>query len=229
MNRVISTQKAFTLIEIAVVLLIVALLLGSILGPLSIQIDVQNFKKTQRVLEQAKEALLGYAAINGRLPCPDVTGNDGIGDWTGGICSATEGYFPWVDVGAGMKDAWGSHLRYRVDSAYTASPPCDGSTTDNLQIRDYGGTPLSNSTVLAAVIFSCGKNKIPDAENDDNLTPNTSADCSNGTPDNSVYTYDAYLDSELMYFDDVTDWLSKNVLINHLVNAGQWSATNCSP
>lgn len=60
----------FTLVEMAIVLLIVGLLLGGGLTVLSAQIEQQRFKDTERLLGEAREAVIGFALANGRLPCP---------------------------------------------------------------------------------------------------------------------------------------------------------------
>lgn len=60
----------FTLTEMAVVLTIVAFLLGSLMYTLSAQSDQRSFEETRRRLEQARELLLAFAVVNGRLPCP---------------------------------------------------------------------------------------------------------------------------------------------------------------
>lgn len=62
--------KGFTLIEMAIALLIMGLLLGGGLTVLSAQIEQQRFKDTERLLGEAREAVIGFALANGRLPCP---------------------------------------------------------------------------------------------------------------------------------------------------------------
>ena len=52
------------------VLTIVALLLSSLLFTLSAQVDQRNFEETRRRLDQARELVLSYAIVKGRLPCP---------------------------------------------------------------------------------------------------------------------------------------------------------------
>ena len=64
--------RGFTLIELAVVIAIVALLLGALLVPLATQIQGRNVKETRESLAEIKEALMGYAMTQGRLPCPDT-------------------------------------------------------------------------------------------------------------------------------------------------------------
>jgi type II secretory pathway pseudopilin PulG len=65
--------RGFTLVELAVVFLIVTLLFGSILYTLSAQLEQRNFAETRRRLETARELLISYAIVNGRLPCPAVS------------------------------------------------------------------------------------------------------------------------------------------------------------
>ena len=69
----------FTLIELAVSMFIIALLLGAVLVPLATQVEQRQVSETQKTLDDAKEALVGFALANGYLPCPDTTG-DGIAD-----------------------------------------------------------------------------------------------------------------------------------------------------
>jgi len=63
-------QPGFTLAELAIVTAIVALLLGGMMAMVSAQTDQRNWNDTQSRLEAARDAILGYAIVNGRLPCP---------------------------------------------------------------------------------------------------------------------------------------------------------------
>ena len=54
----------------AVVLVIVGLLLVGLLLPLGAQMEQRNVSATQGQLEAAREALIGFAIANGRMPCP---------------------------------------------------------------------------------------------------------------------------------------------------------------
>ena len=64
------TGRGFSLVELAVVMTIVAFLLGSLMYTLSAQVEQRNFEETRRRLEQARELILAFAITNGRLPCP---------------------------------------------------------------------------------------------------------------------------------------------------------------
>jgi len=63
-------SRGFTVTELAVVLTIVAFLLASLMYTLSAQTEQRNLEETRRRMEQARELLLAYAVVNGRLPCP---------------------------------------------------------------------------------------------------------------------------------------------------------------
>jgi len=115
--------SGFTLVELAVVMAIVGLLLGSLMYTLSAQSDQRAFEETRRRLEYAQELLEGYAIVNGRLPCPAISTSAGAeSDTGGGACStyfsgwlpaATIGFLP-VDTSGFALDAWGGRIRYAV-------------------------------------------------------------------------------------------------------------------
>lgn len=71
-------NTGFTLVEMAILLLIVGLLLGGGLMVLGAQTEAQRFKETQRQLDEARDALLGFAVANGRLPCPASAASNGV-------------------------------------------------------------------------------------------------------------------------------------------------------
>src|SRR5436190_20483125 len=68
--NLILRAHGFTLIELAVVFAIVGLALGSLFFTLAAQTEQRMFEETRRRLEQARELLLAFAVVNGRLPCP---------------------------------------------------------------------------------------------------------------------------------------------------------------
>ena len=130
------------MIELAVALVIISLLLGSILVPLNTQVESRNYADTQRILERAREALLGYAAANGRFPCPASAGTNGVedGNPVTGVCNIATvlganvyyGFLPAVtlgltpvDAGGFAVDAWGlpqNRIRYAVSSLPFGNP-----------------------------------------------------------------------------------------------------------
>ena len=73
----LPSAHGFTLTELAIVLIIVGFLTGGLLMSLSTQQDMRNASDTSRQLNDATEALLGFAAANGRLPCPASNASNG--------------------------------------------------------------------------------------------------------------------------------------------------------
>jgi prepilin-type N-terminal cleavage/methylation domain-containing protein len=158
-----SRQGAFTLIELAVVLLIIGLLLGSLMYTLSAQTDQRTREQTQRTLEQAREAVLGYAVANGRLPCPASAASLGVesdspagsGDCTnyydGFLPAVTLGFQP-VDAQGFAVDAWSNRIRYAVARNLNAGT-CVGTSavphfTVTATLKQNGMSCLPNSNEL---------------------------------------------------------------------------------
>lgn len=150
-----ASAAGFSLVELAVVFTIVALLLASAMYTLSAQMETRNFEDTRRRLEQARELLLAFAIVNGRMPCParsaataaptTVAGDevlttatgcigDAVTDYYGGTSGGvTLGYLParaigfqQVDSNGFAVDVWGNRLRYAIARLITA---CSGSST----------------------------------------------------------------------------------------------------
>jgi prepilin-type N-terminal cleavage/methylation domain-containing protein len=180
-------ERGFTLVEIAIAIFIITLLLGSILVPLTTQVEQRQVSETQKTLEDIKEALVGHAIAKGYLPCPDRTSggagtawdtaNDGVEDYnTGtGVCFSTSlsGNVPWVTLGLGASDPWGNRFRYRVTAAYAQRPLPSPPNPPNIPplfnlstAATLGVTTTSGGTLLTAanpdgavaVIISHGKN-----------------------------------------------------------------------
>ena len=124
-------MRGFTLTELAIVLAIVGVLLGGLLYTLLAQSEQHAWSDTQQRLEAGREAVLGFAIANGRLPCPargeaaadevrDAQGEcrDGGGEvyYSGYLPARALGYQP-IDAQGFAIDAWGNRLRYAVAKA----------------------------------------------------------------------------------------------------------------
>lgn len=114
-------QGGFTLIELAVVLIILGTLAGAgsyfALGFL----QQQRTTAVRGSLDAVEEALALYVARHRRLPCPaDALAGDGRanGDPDDGCADDQEaGILPWVDLGLAERqvvDPWGRFYSYRV-------------------------------------------------------------------------------------------------------------------
>ena len=141
-------QNGFTLVEMAIVMLIVALLLGGLVPTLSSQIDQRHASETNKQLDEIKEALIGYAIINGRLPCPaSITPTNSYGaeyPAGGGNCSNFyDGFVPAATLGLSgtnssglVVDSWGNPIRYAVTkwsgNTFTTTNGMSGAGISNL-------------------------------------------------------------------------------------------------
>lgn len=146
-----KAARGFSITEMAIVLLIVALLVGGMLVPLSAQDEIRRGGETQATVKSAMEAILGFAAANGRLPCPATAASNGIeAPAGGGTCALLAagdavpvGFLPGATLGLGpldnagrVLDAWGNPLRYAVSnangSAFTSANGVQGIGMANL-------------------------------------------------------------------------------------------------
>lgn len=160
-------QSGFTLTELAVVLAIVGLLIGGAMMTLSAQVEQRNNDDTVRRLNAAADAVLAFAIVNKRLPCPAL--NQGVESFctsaTAAACVGTEtttvqahgncsnfysGFVPAVSIGATpldangfAVDAWGNRLRYAVarnnPTGCTSTPPANTRVfTSQANLQTYG-------------------------------------------------------------------------------------------
>jgi prepilin-type N-terminal cleavage/methylation domain-containing protein len=152
----------FTLTEMAVVLFIVALLIGGMVLPLSAQRDLRDAGEARKQLAESIEALYGFAASRPgkpHLPCPD-TDADGMENRNpDGSCGTIFGDLPWVDLGIGRRDAWGAHpLRYAVTPEFAHSTGFALLTAGTLRVCADTSCTASVATRIPAVVYAQGKN-----------------------------------------------------------------------
>lgn len=231
---IIAKIKGFTLIEMAIVLVIVGLLVASLVAPLQAQRDIRHYQETRQLLRESKEALIGYTLINRHLPCPDKAAgadnglndrpNDGVEDFdVAGNCIVAEGNLPWATLAVFDRDAWGQALIYRVTAAFSQRAPLNTfalATPGVIRICNEAACNVPRLTDSAvAVMVSRGKNQgvcgtLPsppacadERANDDGIN-------------NDFVSHELILNANAEY-DDVVLWLSSNVLMNRMVAAGQ--------
>lgn len=123
MKRIMHLQTGFTLIEIAIVLLIVTILLGYTVALFPRQQELKQYRAVDREMDEIIAAIVGFAQVNGRLPCPAIPNSAGAEDGGGGAdCNNFGGFVPVNTLGfAGrlnadslLLDPWGNPYRYYV-------------------------------------------------------------------------------------------------------------------
>ena len=123
--------SGFTLLELAIAMLVIALLLTSLTVPFAAQLQLRRQEETRQLLAEAREALLGFAAVHGRLPCPASAASRGEesvapgGEAASGACSHFhDGFLPAaalalapLDEAGFLRDAWAARIRYAVSGS----------------------------------------------------------------------------------------------------------------
>lgn len=226
-------QAAFTLVEMAIVLAIVGLLLGGLLAPLSAQQEQRRAADTKRALEEARDALAGFAARNGYLPCPAISAANGLEDRAGTRCANERrfGFLPWATLGLPKLDAWQHLYLYSVTPAFSNSgAPFRLNTARDITIasRDASGAlvPASARNDIPAVVLSLGRNGFGafsdvgvqaadmgsgNLDEKANFQTDGRTFVARGQADNPAAPGGAY--------DDIVVWLSPNILFNRMLAA----------
>ncbi len=121
-----ARQNGFTLIEIAIVLLIVTILLGYTVALFPRQQELKQYRDVDRKMDEVIAAIVGFAQINGRLPCPAIPNSVGVEDGGGDVdCNNYGGFVPVNTLGLTgrlnadslLLDPWGNPYRYYVSSS----------------------------------------------------------------------------------------------------------------
>jgi prepilin-type N-terminal cleavage/methylation domain-containing protein len=243
-------QHGFSLMELAIVLMIVGTLMSGVLVAVSESTANARITNAKAQLREVEEALYGYAQINGHLPCPASDMSNGFADPVAdGPCNEPNGFVPVSTLGIYgpinddglLLDPWQNPLRYSVaiqvcgtcsgERSFTSSVGLravfnDGSidTTDMLRIceADTCNTAEILSNTVPAVVYSMGAN----------WTDYTSADEIQNSGDGSTmlgsYSIRSSVDDDFVSttyseenFDDQLVWISPYVLFNRLVSAGK--------
>lgn len=218
--------RGFTLIEMAIVLVIIGLLLGGLLVPLSNQVESEKRADTEETLEAITETLIGFAMLNGRLPCPDTTpapdGTENAPCGTALNLTAT-GNLPWatLNLNAGQ-DGWYQNLGYTVIQTFTNAATFSANYTNTagwtnvLTVYDAAncgaGPGAAISLTVPAIITSSGKPKDPAA---------TSVHENENTDGDGCFANRDFSDVAGTEFNDILAWISPNILYTRMVSAGR--------
>jgi prepilin-type N-terminal cleavage/methylation domain-containing protein len=233
------SQSGFSLIELAIVLVIIGMLVGSILGTLGARIENTRISETKDALEEIKLALYGFAVSKTpvRLPCPDIS-NDGVEDFdplSPTQCASPQvaANLPWATLGIERGDAWASTYSYWVADLYSKTTGFALTTdaTGVAQILDTAGSATALSNNVAAVIFSHGKNQYGSIGLDNAVRSSSPggaayADEDENTDGDSrfvsrpVTTVGSLAESTIpVVYDDIVEWVSEYELKGIMVKA----------
>ncbi len=244
-------SRGVSLVELAIGLLILSLIIGGLLVPLANQVEQSRVTQTQRQLEEIRDALIGFALANGRLPCPASAASNGVESPPGGgACTHPwNGFVPAVTLGLSQVDeqgyaidAWGlarNRVRYAVTTANASAFTTAG------QLRAIGMQALAPDLrvcrsgpgiVGAGAAATCGAGEVLSQTavavihslGANAATGGISADEIQNPNPNSANNDRAFVSrvrsapgAAAAEFDDLLTWLSPNILFARMVAAGQ--------
>lgn len=143
MNRILREKKGFTLVELAIVMVIVGLLLGlgaGMVGPLTKRVKLNE---SREIVSAAVDSVMGYASINNRVP--DLSASPSPTSF-------------WTNVRT-QNDTWGRPLVYVFDNNLATSICNQTSTNITARIcNDAACTTFSTINNVAFLIASAGDN-----------------------------------------------------------------------
>lgn len=174
--------RGFTLLEMAIVLVVVGLIISGGLFAVTPIIDGARVTQTEQRLDTIEKALTLYVMLHGCLPCPtdgsDIDNAEGLAAGTsatystgcadasgiGGDCDITDGdaVVSWGTLGLSRDDAtdgWGNYITYVVDgdlitsSSMVRTPP-SSYPAGGLEVESAGGSALT--AAAAYVLISHG-------------------------------------------------------------------------
>lgn len=251
MNVTGTEQRGFTLVEIAIVLLIVTVLLGYTVAMFPMQQQLKQYRHVESEMESIVEHLIAFAQVNGRLPCPDTSAGgtvadiDGIEDRVGANdCEAFFGFLPGGTLGIDGKyndagvliDPWSQGYGYAVSNLDVAG--------DKILVTPNG---IRAAGIPAAVpdLFVCSDsavlgNHVDCAAAGSNLVVGNVAvvvislgrdfelpATSNIQAENVDDFHDGSNDKVYIFsarrddYDDVVKWVSTNLLFSRMIAAEQ--------
>ncbi|MGV0974422.1 MAG: type II secretion system protein [Azonexus sp.] len=223
-SRLPSRNNGFSLVELAIVLVIVALLTSGLLLGISAQRNAAENIDAQRQLESIRDALTGFALTRGRLPCP-APPNLANTDANAGLenCAQQHGVLPWVTLGLPETDPWGNRFTYYASSSFTAALPSGAlasftlDTDGNANIKASTSSTGNVASNLPAVVVSHGSRaagawqpngtQMSGAAGDELENANATLTFIAAQPGNS--------------FDDLLTWVIPSILKSKMVAAGR--------
>jgi prepilin-type N-terminal cleavage/methylation domain-containing protein len=154
----INKNAGFTLIEIAIVLLIVTIILGYTVAMAPLQQELKQYRQADEEMEKIIDSLYAFGQVNGYLPCPaweaidpvvtsngfECRGEGTVLDCDAAVapnpsvntCDVWFGYLPGKTLGIDGKynnnlllDPWGMPYRYQVTNSDNEDNNNDGNGT----------------------------------------------------------------------------------------------------
>ena len=206
-SRCLAKRHGFTLIEMAIVMIIIGILSGGGAFVMGMLTERKARNESIDYLNQGREALLSFASTQGKLPSAD-TNQDGIGD------GATAGGFPYLDLKLRPTDLYKRVLRYELNPNLST----DLQTTCSALKTGLSGSPdvvdgdgSSTAFPVAAILVSSGP---MDADGDGNILDRVTSGPHQGNNTTGAPNYIRFPPIET--FDDLVLYIGEHELYSEL-------------
>lgn len=204
----LANAKGFTLLEIAIVMVIIGILAGGGVSLMGMLTKSKARNATVDYLQQVRTSLVSFAAVNGRLPWADT---DGDGTENSGNANGT---LPFLTLQIAPSDPYKRVLRYELN----ANLGTNRSTTCNALKAGLSARPAvvdaDGSTAafnVAAVLVSSGP---MDADTNGNVFDSLTGGTHQGNNISGTPNYLRYPPVEA--FDDLTTYIGGNEMSAHV-------------
>lgn len=132
-------------------LMLLVMMLGAsaLLMSLAATPSRQREQRTLQAMADAREALIGFALRNGRLPRPATSAD---GDERSAEClndTDCTGFLPWRSLGLAPGDGWDHLLRYSVTPAFARVPLDLDSALPTKQVAGGAAQPPAPAVILS--------------------------------------------------------------------------------
>ncbi len=230
-----AVARGFTLIEMAIVLVVIGLVVGGGITAVGPIIQGAKVSETRSRLDALEAALTLYAIQYSCLPCPAANAGDGTAQFTGAAsgcgtgCTSVRGVVPWQTLGlsrADGSDPFGTRISYEVTAALVVAGSMNRSGTTytplgTVIVTTAAAAPITSTA--AYVLVSHGPNRhYGYLETTGTLIPavgGSTVEDDNQTTDNTYFQDDFKMDPGATYFDDIVRWRSKQFIVQ-LCGAG---------
>ena len=146
--------RGFTLLEMAIVLLMLSIIGGGVISSVSEQRKARQDKATKTAINEIQEALIGYAVATGKLPCADTNG-DGLADndCTGQPTKTViTGACPYQNLGLVCRDGYENVLSYAVTASWAETGPEDLQDDGGILVGTENGIDLHSPARVEAML-----------------------------------------------------------------------------
>jgi prepilin-type N-terminal cleavage/methylation domain-containing protein len=197
-------NRGFSLIEIAIVMVIIGVLAGGSVSMVGILTKRKARIETIDYLNSAMAALISFADINGRLPWADTNG-DGTEN-----SGAASGNLPYQSLRLSPTDPYNRTLRYELNANLgsnlsTSCTALKSGLTGGPEVVDADGA--GSAFPIAAILVSAGTQ---DADSDGNVFDDIIAGIHQG--DNSDGNPNYIRHPSVNNFDDLVVYMGENEL-----------------